>query len=494
MKRFALIASALLAVAAAHAAETGWPTFHHDAARRGDSPVAFETCAFEEAWRFDLGAHTWRYEKGTSVWSSSPAIAEVDGRTLLFIGAYDHNLYAIDASTGEEVWRLTTGGRLNEPPAVAQVGERKLVFIGSGDRSLYAADATTGEKVWSHETMPWSYTSSVSAPTAPIVGDVAGRRLVIVGFWNTDRRPLRTVQRSDIFAFDAATGDVVWSRQVADTPITSAAMMPVRSTPTLFVGAEDGRLYALSAIDGETKWTFTSDHAITAAPMVAALKGQPAVFVGNRWGMLNCVSARTGALLWSAKTGHEIKSTPAISKVEGRMKLYVGSMDRYLYCIDASTSRTLWKFRTGKFVVSSPLVCKAAGKSVVVFSSLDNRLYMRDALSGKRIWDFETGDMLWPYETRGSTMWSSPAVAEVDGEARLFFGSYDGNLYCFKSVPRCFADEENLGPRPGTEQAEEPPSRWTPLTVIPPILGLGLIAASLGIMFTGRRKSEDADG
>ncbi len=492
MKRFAIVLAALLIAAAAHCGDGDWPTFHQDAARRGHSPVAFETCAFDEAWRFELIDHTWRYEKGTSVWSASPAIAEVDGRTMLFVGAYDHNLYALDASTGEEVWRLTTGGRLNAPPAVAHIGDRTLVFIGSGDRTFYAADAATGEKVWSHETRPWSYTAGISAPTAPVLAQIDGRTAVIVGFWNTDRKPLRTVQRSDVFALDAATGEVIWTRQVADTPITPPAMLPVEGTPTLFVGAEDGRLYALSATDGATRWTFTSDHAITATPMAAALKGQPAVFVGDRWGMLNCVSARTGALLWSAKTGHEIKSTPAIGKVDGRMKLYVGSMDRYLHCIDASTSRSLWKFRTGKFVVSSPVVCEVAGKPAVIFSSLDNRLYVRDALSGQRIWDFETSDMLWPYETRGASMWSSPVVAEVDGEARLFFGSYDGNLYCFKSVPRCYADEEQLGPAPGSEETRADEHRGL-VGFIAPVVGFGFVAASFVLVFTGRRRRDDAE-
>jgi hypothetical protein len=103
--------------------------------------------------------------------------------------------------------------------------------------------------------------------------------------------------------------------------------------------------------------------------------------------------------------------------------------------------------------------------------------------------------MLWPYETRGSSAWSSPVVAEVDEEARLFFGSYDGNLYAFKSVPRCYADEEQLGPRPG-ESPTETASRWSPLTYLPPIIGLGLIAGSFILVFStrGRGDREDAAG
>ncbi len=481
-----ILALSILCSATALAQRADWPTFHYDNARRGNSPAAFETCAFEEAWRFNLGEHTWRYSKGTSVWSASPVIADVDGRTMLFIGAYNHNLYGLDAATGEELWRLTTGGRLNAPPAFGVADGRPMVFIGSGDRSMYAADAATGQKLWQHETMPWSYTVGLSAPTAPLVTQLNGRTVVVVGFWNSDRRSLRTVQRSDIIVFDAKTGDLIWRRKVADTPITTPALLDVDGMPQIIVGAEDGRVFGLDLRSGDEQWSFTSGHAVTAAPMAATLGEQPAVFVGDRWGMVTCVSARSGAPIWEAKTGHEVKSTPALTHVDGRPKIYVGSSDRYLYCIDAKTSRTLWRYQTGKFVVSSPLVVDVAGKPAVIFSSLDNRLYVRDALSGQKIWDFETGDMLWPYETRGASLWSSPAVADVNGDPLLFFGSYDGNLYAFKAVPKCYAEETGADTQDGSR-------RSALLLYGPPALSLGLLLASFLILLGRREETRPED-
>lgn len=140
MKAIALLAACTLA----QAEPAGWVTFHGNFGRTGSSPVDFPTCAFGEAWTFDLGAHTWRYHKGTSVWSASPVVAPVKGRWMVIVGAYDNNLYGIDAETGEEIWRFTTGGPVAAAPTFAEVSGRPLVFAGSADRTLYAVDAETG--------------------------------------------------------------------------------------------------------------------------------------------------------------------------------------------------------------------------------------------------------------------------------------------------------------------------------------------------------------
>lgn len=46
----------------------------------------------------------WRYKTGYIV-GSSPAVA--DG--VLYIGSYDHNVYALNAGTGALLWKYTTG-------------------------------------------------------------------------------------------------------------------------------------------------------------------------------------------------------------------------------------------------------------------------------------------------------------------------------------------------------------------------------------------------
>jgi hypothetical protein len=75
---------------------------------------------------------------------SSPAV--VNG--VVFVGSYDSNVYALNASTGAKLWSYTTGSGVYSSPAVAN----GVVYIGSYDNNVYALNARTGAKVWNYAT------------------------------------------------------------------------------------------------------------------------------------------------------------------------------------------------------------------------------------------------------------------------------------------------------------------------------------------------------
>lgn len=54
-------------------------------------------------------------------------------------------LRALSARTGALLWSLTTGGPVFSSPAVAN----ELVYVGSEDFNVYALNATTGAELWS---------------------------------------------------------------------------------------------------------------------------------------------------------------------------------------------------------------------------------------------------------------------------------------------------------------------------------------------------------
>ncbi|MBC7286831.1 MAG: PQQ-like beta-propeller repeat protein [Armatimonadetes bacterium] len=412
-----------------------WTTFHYDNARTGAAPVDFPSADFKLLWAYELGKHTWRYCQGVSVWSSAPVVVRVGERMLAITGAYDHNVYAIDTASGKMVWRYTTGCVVNGALAFARLGGRPLVYVGSGDRSFYCLDAATGQKVWVRETMPWSFTVGDAVPSGPLVAQIDGRPVVYVGFWNSDKRSGRTVRRGDLFAFDAITGKTIWERRLGEGQVSSPALGMVNQRPVIYVGTEEGSVFALDAATGEIMWQFLTDHAITNSPTVATIAGQPVVFAANFFGMLYCLHGRTGRVLWKYKLGHEVRSTAAIARLLDTPVLFLGSLDRRIYAIAAKDTRLLWQFPTGKYVTASPVVVTVAGRPAVIAASLDNFLYVLEAVNGRPIWRYETGDMLWGYETRGSSLWSSPAVA-CDGKRPIIvFGGHDGKLYCFGAKP-----------------------------------------------------------
>ena len=58
----------------------------------------------------------------------------VHHRHLVYVGSYDHHVYALDAENGRPVWHYKTGGQVSSSPAVTD----GVVYIGSNDGYVYA--------------------------------------------------------------------------------------------------------------------------------------------------------------------------------------------------------------------------------------------------------------------------------------------------------------------------------------------------------------------
>jgi len=61
---------------------------------------------------------------------SSPAVAN----GVVYVGSFDHKLYALDARTGAILWSSATGDSIYSSPTVID----GVVYIGSQDHHLYA--------------------------------------------------------------------------------------------------------------------------------------------------------------------------------------------------------------------------------------------------------------------------------------------------------------------------------------------------------------------
>lgn len=473
----------------------GWTTFHGSPRRTGISSVNMTNPPFTHLWTFDLGQHTWKYCRGTSVWSACAVAGTVDRVVRVFVGAYDHNVYCLDARAGTEIWRFTTGCVVNAAPTFARIGHRPMLFVASMDRTFYGLDARTGKKIWSFEVQPWTYTVGESVAGSPIIAKIGGRKIMLATMWNGDRRPLRTVQSGELFAFDPGSGELLWRHELTSANLTSPALMNVAGKEMLFIGSEDGALYACDAATGELRWKYTTGHRIAATPVCVKVDGKPVVIIANGFGMVRCVSAADGAPIWKYKTGHEALSTAAVMSVDGKWVVFVGSSDRCLHSIQFRTTRTAWKFQTGKHVVASPAVARVRGRPMVFVNSLDNVLYGLDWEQGCEVMRFEAGDMLWPYETRGQSVWSSPSIVEIDPETHLLlYPAHDGKLYAFTDNREAASGTANAvlssfaTGAGGPTSPAAPPSKL--VLYVPPAIGILLILAGALPLFLRRRISQ----
>jgi len=236
------------------------------------------------------GKLRWRFATGGRV-RSSPAVA--DGR--VYVGSADGTLYALDAASGRERWRFETEGHVLESgefgfdrrtiqasPAVAD----GLVFVGSRDGFLYAVDAATGKQVWRVDhRMSWVNTSPAIADGVVYAGSSDERFLQAVDA-RTGRERWRVATERPVWSSPAIAGDMVYVgdgsgtvyavdrasgrerwRHKAGRRIFSS---PVIANGLLYVGNDDGGIYAIRGSEAALLRAVFWDSTLAKASRVVA--------------------------------------------------------------------------------------------------------------------------------------------------------------------------------------------------------------------------------
>jgi outer membrane protein assembly factor BamB len=291
---------------------------------------------------------------------------------MVFVGAYDNNMYAVTAADGKLLWKYATDGGLPGSPAVHQ----EAIFIGSEDRRLHAVSAKSGK-------LQWTYYADAAIRSSPRVAD--GH--IFIG---ADDRYLHAV--------NLTTGRKAWRFQAAE----SVRCRPAVANDRVYFGCESGEFYALD-MRGERKWHFKAKRGLTSSPLLA----NNTLYIGSLDGMVYALDASSGWTIWRFRTNKPILSSPAI---DGNL-LFIGSADNNLYAIDVRTGREAWHFQAEGQVNSSP----AVNKGVVYVGSIDGNVYALEAANGKLRWKFKSG----------GPVTSSPAVVNDV----VYIGSFDHHLY-----------------------------------------------------------------
>ncbi len=296
---------------------------------------------------------------------------------VVYIGAYDHNLYALDANSGKFLWKFPTQKGICSS---ACAWERLIVF-GSEDGTLYALNAQSGA-------VQWTVRTAGPIRSSPRVL----RDTVYVG--SDDQ---------NVYAVDLRRGEVLWAYRTWGQVRSSAAL----SGGSVYIGSSDGHVYGIDALRGEQLWKCRTGQAVVSSPAVF----EGLVYVGSWDGHVYALDERSGWITWKYRTGNRVTSSPCI--YGGRV--YIGSADGNLYCLDARNGRLLWKFDAGSFVTSSPQV--SGGR--VYFGAGNGRVYCLDADTGRESWSFATG----------AAVPGSPAVVENV----VYIGSLDHKVYALRA-------------------------------------------------------------
>ena len=218
---------------------------------------------FIAAMDAETGEELWRFRAG--VVESSPLLVE----GVLYFGSWDKKMYAIDAETRRVRWTFETGDKIKSAPAYA----RGTVYFGSYDGKVYAVDARSGELRWEASGVGNFYANPAVAYGRVFIGNTDGR----------------------VYAFGARSGDLLWARSTDDFVYSSAAVWE----RTVYAGSYDGHLYALDAGTGDVRWSFDARGSISGAATVI----DGLVYFSTLERRTFALDARTGRKVWEFPDG-----------------------------------------------------------------------------------------------------------------------------------------------------------------------------------------------
>jgi outer membrane protein assembly factor BamB len=229
----------------------------------------------------DDGSVRWAFELedihlGVTV-SGAPTV--VDGTVFFGSGHSGTAAYAVDAASGDQIWKLDTTGSVTTAPAVAD----GVVFVGDVKRAanIHAVHAQDKTEKWQVSL------GGGGIRTAPVIAD--GRVL------------LSPVHSGQIHALDAATGEEQWQFDTGSSVRRPSAISVAHGH--VYAGNQDGIIYAIDPQTGTEQWSFRTDGQI-AGPVI----GEDTLYAGSADGHIYVLDPGTGEERGRHSVGESVRS------------------------------------------------------------------------------------------------------------------------------------------------------------------------------------------
>lgn len=231
----------------------------------------------QERWRADIdqgGPARISASQEGSRWDRYGSSVVADA-SRVYAASRDKHLYALDAASGEERWRVAAQDIMTATPALY----RDLIVFAAFDGVVQAVTAKDGEPRWRYEAK------------APVAGD-----LVVDG-----DRVFAGSRTYELIALDAASGQELWKHYYWFSWIESP---PVVRDGVVYTGSSDATsVYAVNVRDGSRRWRTSvpgwawARTAVGDDTVVAATVGR-GPYPGVRAGSLVGLDRASGVVRW----------------------------------------------------------------------------------------------------------------------------------------------------------------------------------------------------
>lgn len=254
---------------------------------------------FSMIWEFATGApvtsSVFHLYKEQNVNLNSPI------NSFFYVGNTNGEFFCLD-DNGTEQWKFATeSGAAIHSTATGTVfvtpsaGIASLIFFGADDGYFYALNGETGLEQWKFYTEGSVRSSPLISPSNPVV---------IVGSDN-----------GNVFALDQS-GTLVWKCETGGSVRSS----PAHSDNRIYIGSDDGKLYALNASSGQKLWEYQTGGPVKSTPYPLAT-GTKHIFIGSEDGFVYALS-NDGTLVWKK----DLEAGPITSSiVSDASRVYVNT-------------------------------------------------------------------------------------------------------------------------------------------------------------------------
>lgn len=330
-------------------------------------------------------------------------------------------------------WKFLTNGEIYIRPAV----HKNYLFVGTSYGSIYAINQTTGKQVWTYagshsiSSEPTFYKNIAIFATAggELFGLTAKEGRVVWKFSTPNQHQFSSGHQihkdilyiSDttgrIYAINPNNGKQLWTFE-SEQP-TRLSEMPIDDEgpswhtsfsikdKTIFYSSLDGYVYALEAKTGALRWKFDTGGAITTYPELLGDR----VYVGTKNGDSYALTQQDGRVAWKTRSSEAVScllpvypfdelffitNNTYVAKVNTflnkyfpwRPKIIQMTSAGTLSLLDGSHQKIIWQKQTGKTSVNCPRKW---------FSSV----YIKEKTAIRSI-DYKSGNSRWTVKTNQS--------------------------------------------------------------------------------------------
>jgi polyvinyl alcohol dehydrogenase (cytochrome) len=312
------------------------------AAKLADSDVP----KLKVKWAFNLGDVTVARSQATVV----------GGR--VFIGSQTGAVYALDADTGCTHWGFQAAAGVRSGVTIGESNGTPTVFFGDAGANMYALNAQTGELIWKVRPVD-HYATIVTATPGYYKGVVYQPFASFEEAMGGDPKYQCCTFRGSVAAFDAGTGKKIWQtftiretpKATRKTPAGSRLFGPsgagAWSSPT--IDEQLGVLYVATGDNYSDPPTNTSD-AILAMELKTGELLWSRQFTENDAYNNGCGTPQRTNCPDTSGPDYDFGQPPILVRLgEGKRALVIGQKSGMVHAVDPDQKgKILWQTRAGK--------------------------------------------------------------------------------------------------------------------------------------------------